>query len=116
MRKWKVLAFLGVVCGVAGVAWGYAQQQKTIGFYELRVYTVESGKRDGISAPDSSIYMRGYPSRAERDRRLKAAHDDPEFAEVVRKQEGNPETQLIERVHNIDMLPSGAYTAIAITP
>ena len=35
---------------------------------------------------------------------------------VVRKQEGNPETKLIERVHNIDMLPSGTYTSIAMTP
>jgi hypothetical protein len=150
MRKWKVLAFLGVAIGFAGIAWGYAQQQKPMGFYELRVYTAKPGKRDalaarfatrtaaiyarhgitnvgywipqesdpvlGVSAQDSFIYMRGYPSRAERDRRLKAAHDDPEFTEVVRKQEGDPETRLIERVHNIDMLPDGTYTAIALTP
>ena len=70
----------------------------------------------GVSAQDTFIYMRGYPSRAERDRRLKAAHDDPEFAEVVTKQERDPEARLIERVHNIDMLPDGTYAAIAITP
>ena len=33
--------------------------------------------------------MRGYPSKEERDKRLKAAHDDPEFAEVVTSQERN---------------------------
>jgi hypothetical protein len=69
----------------------------------------------GISSANTFIYMRGYPSREERDKRLKAAHDDPEFAEVVTAQERNPETRLIEKVHNIDMLPDGAYTAIAIT-
>jgi hypothetical protein len=36
MRKWKALAFLGITFGVAGVAWGSAQRQKTIGFYEPR--------------------------------------------------------------------------------
>ena len=69
----------------------------------------------GVSAADTFIYMRGYPSREERDKRLKAAHDDPEFAEVVTRQERNPEQRLIERVHNIDLVPDGAYMAIAVT-
>ena len=60
--------------------------------------------------------MRGYPSREERDKRLKAAHDDPEFAEVVTRQERNPETKLIEKVHNVDMVPNGNYSAIKVTP
>jgi hypothetical protein len=147
--KWKILAVLGLSFGVGGIGWGYAQQQNTIGFFELRVYTAKPGKRDalaarfatrtaaiyarhgitnvgywipqqsvaalGVSAADTFIYMRGYPSRAERDKRLKAAHDDPEFTEVVRKQEGNPETKLIERVHNVDMVANGSYSAIRIT-
>ena len=150
MLKWKILAVLGLSFGVAGIGWGYAQQQSTPGFFELRVYTAKPGKRDalsarfatrtaaiyarhgitnvgywipqqsdaglGVSADNTFIYMRGYPSRAERDKRLKAAHDDPEFTEVVRKQEGNPETKLIERVHNVDLAGSGTYTAIRITP
>jgi hypothetical protein len=69
----------------------------------------------GISAANTFIYMRGYPSREERDKRLKAAHDDPEFAEVVTKQERNPETKLIEKVYNVDMLPNGTYSAITVT-
>ena len=76
----------------------------------------ESDPELGITADDIFIYMRGYPSREERDRRLKAAHDDPEFGEVVSRQERNPETKLIEKVHNIDMVPSGTYTAITIKP
>ena len=68
----------------------------------------------GISAENTFIYMRGYPSREERDKRLKAAHDDPEFAEVVTKQEQNPATKLIVKAHNIDMAPSGSYSAITI--
>jgi hypothetical protein len=69
----------------------------------------------GISAADSFIYMRGYPSREERDKRLKAAHDDPEFAEVVTSQERDPERRLIERVHNIDLVPDGSHLAITIS-
>lgn len=74
----------------------------------------ESDADLGINADNTFIYMRGYPSREERDKRLKAAHDDPEFAEVVTKQERNPDTKLIEKVHNIDMLPNGPYSAITV--
>src|ERR1700757_4207074 len=149
MLKWKVLAFLGVAFGVAGVGWGAAQQARFPGFYELRIYTAQPGKRDalaarfasrtaaiyarhgitnvgywipqqgdpelGISAENTLIYMRGYPSKEERDKRLKAAHDDPEFAEVVTKQEQNPATRLIVKAHNIDMVPNGSFTSIAIS-
>ena len=150
MLRWKMLALLGVSFGLAGVGWGFAQQQRTIGFYELRIYTAQPGKRDalaarfasrtaaiyarhgitnvgywipqqgdpelGISAENTFIYMRGYPSKAERDKRLTAAHDDPEFAEVVTKQERNAATKLIVKAHNIDMAPNGNYTAIQIVP
>ena len=150
MLKWKIAAVLGLACGVAGVGWGYAQQTQAPGFYELRVYTAQPGKRDalaarfasrtaaiyarhgitnvgyfipqqsdpelGISAENTFIYVRGYPSKAERDKRLTAAHDDPEFGEVVTKQERNPETKLIVKAHNIDMTPHGTYAAIKITP
>ena len=148
MLKWKLTALLGLVCGLAGIGWGYAQQKNAAGFYELRVYTAQPGKRDalaarfasrtaaiyarhgitnvgywipqqsdpelGISADNTFIYMRGYPSKEERDKRLTAAHDDPEFAEVVTKQERNPEARLIVKVHNLDMTPSGSYTAVTI--
>ena len=150
MLKWKILTLVGLSFGVAGVGWGFAQQQKAIGFYELRIYTAQPGKREplaarfasrtaaiyakhgitnvgywipqesdselGISAENTFIYIRGYPSKAERDRRLKAAHDDPEFAEVVTRQEQNPQTRLIVKAHNIDMVPNGNYSAIKIVP
>jgi hypothetical protein len=143
------LAILGLIFGLAGFGWGYAQQKNVAGFFELRVYTAQPGKRDalaarfasrtaaiyarhgitnvgywipqqsdpvlGISAENTFIYMRGYPSKAERDKRLAAAHDDPEFGEVVTKQEQNPDTKLIVKAHNIDMLPNGAFTAITVT-
>ena len=70
----------------------------------------------GISAENTFIYIRGYPSREERDRRLKARGADPEFVEVVTNQEQNPETKLIVKVHNIDMLPHGPYSAITLKP
>src|SRR5262250_3011732 len=139
MLKWKILAVLGVAFGVAEIEWGRVQEKKIPGFYELRVYTAQPGKRDalaarfasrtaaiyarhgitnvgywiplesdpelGISAANTFIYMRGYPSKEERDKRLKAAHDDPEFNEVVTRQEQNPDTRLIIKAHNIDMAP-----------
>jgi len=146
--KWKILPVLGLIFGVAGILWGFAEQKKAVGFYELRVYTTKPGKRDtlakrfadrtaaiyarhgitnvgywipqesdaelGIDAANTFIYMRGYPSKEERDKRLTAAHADPEFDEVVTKAEANPATQLIVKVHNIDMLPHGPYTAVTI--
>jgi len=149
MLKWKITALLGLVFGIAGIGWGYAQQKNAIGFYELRVYTALPGKRDalakrfadrtaaiyarhgitnvgywipqqsdaelGITAENTFIYIRGYPSKEERDKRLKAAHDDPEFAEVVTKQERSPD-KLIVKAHNVDMAPNGTYTAITIKP
>jgi hypothetical protein len=150
MLKWKLTAAFGLLCGLAGGGWGYAQQQTAPGFYELRIYTAQPGKRDalaarfasrtaaiyqrhgitnvgywipqqsdpelGISAENTFIYVRGYPSKAERDKRLTAAHDDPEFGEVVTTQERNPATKLIVKAHNIDMVPSGTYSAIRLTP
>jgi hypothetical protein len=148
MLKWKITALLGVVFGIAGLGWGYAQQRNAIGFYELRVYTAQPGKRDalakrfadrtaaiyarhgitnvgywipqqsdaelGITAENTFIYIRGYPSKEERDKRLTAAHDDPEFAEVVTKQERSPD-KLIVKAHNVDMVPNGTYSAITLT-
>src|SRR5579872_7547411 len=149
MLGWKITALLGVAFGVAGISWGYAQQAKAPGFYELRIYTAQPGKRDalaarfanrtaaiyarhgitnvgywipqqsdpevGVSAENTFIYVRGYPSKAERDKRLTAAHDDPEFGEVVTKQERNADTKLIVKTHNIDMIPNGTYSAITVT-
>jgi hypothetical protein len=148
MSKWKITAILGVAFGVAGIGWGYAQQGKAPGFFELRVYTALPGKRDalaerfasrtaaifarhgitnvgywipqqsdpelGISAENTFIYIRGYPSKEERDRRLDARAKDPEFDEVVRKAEANPATKLIAKVHNIDMTPHGTFTTITL--
>jgi hypothetical protein len=149
MLKWKITALLGLAFGLAGIGWGYAQQTTAPGFYELRIYTAQPGKRDalaqrfasrtaaiyarygitnigywipqesqpdlGITAENTFIYMRGYPSREERDKRLKAARSDPEFAEVVTKQEQSPD-RLIVRAYNVDMLPHGSYSAVAIKP
>ena len=152
MLRWKIVALAGFACGIGGVGWGFAQQQRPTapGFYELRVYTALPGKRDalaarfasrtaaiyarhgitnvgywipqqsepdlGISAQNTFIYIRGYPSKEARDIRLKARAEDPEFAEVVTNAERNTETKLILKVQNIDMQPHGPYSAITLTP
>ena len=144
----RLISIVSIAFGLFGLGWGYAQERNAPGFYELRVYTAQPGKRDalaqrfasrtaavyarhgitnvgywipqesdadlGISAENTFIYIRGYPSKAERDKRLKAAHDDPEFGEVVTQQERNPATRLIVKAHNIDMVPNGTYSSIAL--
>ena len=54
---------------------------------------------------------RGYPSRRARDERLREAHADPEFREVVTATERNPDTRLIESVQSLDLVPTD-YSAI----
>src|SRR5262245_20602071 len=49
MLKWKIAALLAVVFGAVGLGWGYAQQRNAIGFYELRIYTAQPGKRDALA-------------------------------------------------------------------
>src|SRR5260370_29883838 len=115
MLKSKILAGLGLVFGVAGMVWGYAQEKKAVGFFELRIYSAQPGKRDalaarfadrtaaifarhgitnvgywipqqsdpevGVSAENTFIYVRGYPSKEERDKHLKAGRDHPDVAQ-----------------------------------
>ena len=50
MMKWKLIAFIGVGFGIAGIGWGYAQAPTPTGFFELRVYTALPGKRDALAA------------------------------------------------------------------
>ena len=62
MMKWRLSAFFGVVFGLAGIAWGYAQAPAPTGFFELRVYTALPGQRDALAARFSNrtaaIYAR----------------------------------------------------------
>src|SRR5713226_3554620 len=62
MLKWKIAAILGLAFGAAGIGWGYAQEKKAVGFFELRVYTAQPGKRDALAARFASrtagIYAR----------------------------------------------------------
>ena len=62
MLKWKILAVLGLAFGLVGIGWGYGQSKKAVGFFELRVYTAQPGKRDALAARFASrtaaIYAR----------------------------------------------------------
>jgi NIPSNAP len=75
----------------------------------------ESDPELGITKENTFIYIRGYPSKEERDRRLATRAEDPEFQEIVRKAESDPATKLVAKTHNIDMIPYGPYTAITLT-
>jgi hypothetical protein len=75
---------------------------------------LQSDPELGISAENTLIYLLGYPSKVERDKRRTAMTDDPERAEVIIKAESNPETKLVMKAQNIDMVPHGPYTAITL--
>jgi hypothetical protein len=77
-------------------------------------FAASNEKNLGVSDERTFVYMRGYPSRQARDQRLKAAHDDPEFVKVVLDAEGNPQTALIEKTQQIDLVPTN-YSAISVT-
>src|SRR5467141_778790 len=76
MSKGKILALLGFAFDVAGIEWGRAQGKKIPGFYELRVYTAETGKGDALAArfaaaqkrfmlsTELSTWVTGFHSRA----------------------------------------------------
>ena len=69
MLKWKILTGIGFAFGVAGILWGYAQEKKAPGFYELRVYTAQPGKRDALAeafAAKTGGRGGGKPHMAER--------------------------------------------------
>jgi hypothetical protein len=75
---------------------------------------LQSDPELGISADNTLIYLLGYPSKEERDKRRKAMTEDPERTDVIIKAESNPETKLVMRAQNIDMAPHGPYTAITV--
>ena len=60
MPKWKLTAALGLSCGIAGVAWGFAQQPREPGVFELRIYTTLPGKRDALAARFGDYTTRIY--------------------------------------------------------
>jgi hypothetical protein len=99
MLKWKVSALLGLIFGAAGVVWGYAQQKKAIGFFELRVYTAQPRKRDVLAA-----------RFADRTAAIYARHGITNVGYWI-PQQSDPELGISAE----SMTPSGAYTAIAIT-
>ena len=82
---------------------------RTLGPAALFVQRAIRGK-----TPQRAASWQNRPSREERDHWSRASDDDSEFAEVVTRQERDPATKLIEKVHNIDMLPDGAYSAISL--
>ena len=85
------------------------------GITNVGYWFAASNEKDlGVSDERTFVYMRGYPSRQARDQRLKAAHDDPEFVKVVLDAEGNPQTALIEKTQQIDLVPTN-YSAISVT-
>jgi hypothetical protein len=49
MMKWKILALVGCIFGVAGTGFGIAAQSSQPQVFELRMYKAREGKRDALS-------------------------------------------------------------------
>jgi hypothetical protein len=77
---------------------------------------LEANKALGIDPERTFIYILGFPSREEREKRLKGRASDPEFREVVIAAEKDPKTKLITSTQIVPMVPNSPYSAIRITP
>ena len=78
----------------------------------ISVYDIQRAVEDKAAVP---IYYESRLAKLALDETEKP-HIDPEFEEVVTKQERDAADRLISAVHNIDMRPSGSYSAIRLTP
>jgi hypothetical protein len=113
MLKWKVAAILGVLFGLAGTTWGFAQSQQTPRFFELRTYTASPDRMDrllarfrndtlrifakhgmtsvgywtavnGENADRTLVYLMAYPSREAREKMWADFSADPEWQNVAK--------------------------------
>ena len=135
MMKWKILAVLGVTCGVLGTGWGMAAQRADSRVFELRMYKAMPGKRDLLSArfrdhtaamfeqagmtnvgywtavtgddiEDTFIYMLAYPSREARDEMWRVLGENPEFQRLIASAERSEERKLVETIDARLLVPT----------
>ena len=58
MIKWQIAAILGVVFGIAGIGWGYAQQTQAPGFYEKQGYRRFGGMSGSPKGESRHFYVK----------------------------------------------------------
>ena len=138
--KWKILAVVGVTCGMLGTGWGIAAQRADSRVFELRMYTAMPGKRDVLSArfrdhtaamfeqagitnvgywtaltgddtDDTFIYMLAYPSREARDEMWSVLGENPEFQRLIVAAERSPERKLVDTIDARLLVPT-EYSAL----
>jgi NIPSNAP len=96
MLRLKILATVGFAVGIVGAGWGFAQQRNAPGFYELRIYKAQPGKRDALAARfaarTAAIYARhgitnvGYFIPEQSDRTSASTQTTPLSMFVVTRQ------------------------------
>ena len=131
---WKILTVLGLVFGMSGIAWGFAQQRQNTRFFELRVYTAAPDRMDklvarfrnhttrlfekhgmtnvgywtavsGDNAERTLVYVMAYPSREAREASWKAFQADPEWQRVAAESQADG-IRLAEKVESRYMVPT----------
>ena len=134
MLKWKLAAIIGVLFGVAGTTWGFAQQRQNARFFELRTYTASPERLDklqarfrnhtlrlfekhgmtnvgywtavnGENADRTLIYLMAYPSQEAREASWKTFRDDPEWQKARSASEADG-VRLAEKVESRFMKPT----------
>jgi hypothetical protein len=135
MMKWKVIAALGVVFGIAGIGWGVSAQRSSDQVFELRMYEAMPGKRDALSerfhehtmamfekagmtnvgywtaspgdaSDDLFIYMLSYSSREARDETWARLAEDPDFQREIIAEERSEELKLVSTIDARILVPT----------
>ncbi len=134
MLKWKLAAVLGVLFGMAGTTWGFAQSRQTPRFFELRTYTASPDRMDkllerfrgntlrifekhgmtnigywtavnGENADRTLVYLMAYPSRDAREAMWKEFAADPEWQSVAKASQADA-VPLAQKVESRYLTPT----------
>ncbi|MYD72114.1 MAG: hypothetical protein F4W89_15435 [Acidobacteria bacterium] len=141
MLKWKILALVGFVVGIAGAGWAVAEQQRSASqVFELRVYKTMPGKRQALAdrfrdhtaamferagmtnvgyfnattgddVDDTFIYVLGYPSHEARDEMWRELGTYEDFQELIIAVERDEQRKLVDTIDARMMEPT-SYSAL----
>ena len=141
MRKWQILAIVGLAFGIIGSGWAIAEQQRAASqVYELRVYKTTPGNREALAnrfrdhtaamferagmtnvgywnavtgddVEDTFIYMLAYPSREARDEMWQELATFEEFQEIIIAAERDENRALVDSI-DARILEPTSYSAL----
>ena len=140
MLKWKVLAIIGMTCGIVSSGWALAEQRSDSRVFELRIYKTMPGKRDALAArfrdhtaamferagianvgywnavtgddtDDTFVYMLAYPSEDARDEMWRELGTYDDFQELIVAVERDENRKLVNTIDARLIVPT-EYSAL----